>query len=105
MLSVDCRIVNNFWLRGHFTAQRSIKEESIDPLSKFAKWTIIGAMLTHSDFAVEQELVWNAAWSQQLQASENKKIQLLADADAVNNEVRDTLHILKQVENVCSRGL
>ena len=91
-----------------------VEEAKKNPALKSAMWTIAFGMLTKADFAANQMLLWQAKWvqlSKKKAEDENyddndyEKEMLLADVDEVKKEVRDTLLVVKQFQDLFSPHL
>ena len=86
-----------------------VKEAKKDPALKSAMWTIASGLLTRADFAANQMLLWEAKWVQLLKkkaqeesydGNDYEKEMLLADVDEVKKEIRETLLVVKQFQEL-----
>lgn len=68
-----------------------------------SKLAIIRAFIMRAGFATEQKFLWILEWEKATEKLD--KQQLRDDANAVDEEVRNTLKIIKPFENVCSPHL
>jgi hypothetical protein len=79
-----------------------VNEEINNPSVKSAKLSILRGLLTRADFAAEQKLQFFVKWEK---LTEQERCHLQDDATEVNNEVRNTLLVLREFGSMFSPDL